>query len=76
MPERSNGMSSRRIGLVPSEVRILFPAYLLNCFVNFSVPVAQPGLERCPPKAEVAGSKNIFLARQKIYTLALHFAYV
>ena len=30
MPEWSNGMRSRRIGLVPSKVRILFPALKMD----------------------------------------------
>ncbi len=34
VPERSKGMVSRTIGLVPSEVRILPPAFLSMCEIQ------------------------------------------
>ncbi len=39
MPERSNGVASRATGLVPTEVRILFPA--LN-FLRKEILIKEP----------------------------------
>ncbi len=59
MPEWSNGADSKSVGLVPTKVRILLPAY---------APVAQPGLERFPPKEEVVSS-NLTRRTRKLLKL-------